>query len=256
MAGNSPAQSTLITTLETHSFRAWSALEEIEYDGWVLRFADGYTRRANSINPVYSSARDINQKIAHCESVYRQRGLRVVFKMTDAVYPHNLDVILDSQGYHCEAETAVYHQPDITALETSMSSFASYTDVLTDDWLDDFVRLNVMDTRHLTTMRQMLNKTEAKMCYMSLNYGQAVVAVGIGVSDGDYLSFYDIVTDTSHRQQGFGTALIQSLFHWGKSQEATKAFLQVVTDNIPALNLYRKFGFNEVYRYWYRVKDV
>lgn len=244
----------LITNLEARSFCAWSALETLDYDGWVLRFADGYTRRANSVNPLYSSTLAINQKIAHCEALYKARGLRTIFKMTEAVHPLDLDIILETHGYKKEAETAVYYQPDITRLDVGMSPIAHYTETLTDEWLNAFLCLNVMDGKHVTTMRQMLNKTDAKMCYMTLSDEQAIVAVGIGVCDGEYLSFYDIVTDNPYRQQGFGTILMQSIFYWGKSQGATKAFLQVVADNMPAINLYLKFGFKEAYRYWYRVK--
>jgi hypothetical protein len=36
--------------LEELSLGAWPARSAVFHDGWVLRFADGYTRRANSVN--------------------------------------------------------------------------------------------------------------------------------------------------------------------------------------------------------------
>jgi ribosomal protein S18 acetylase RimI-like enzyme len=33
-----------------------------------------------------------------------------------------------------------------------------------------------------------------------------------------------------------------------------KAYLSVVVGNVPAENLYKKLGFKEMYRYWYRKK--
>jgi len=89
----------MIRTLEELSMNAWPALQTMLYGGWVLRFANGYTRRANSINPIYPSTRGVEKKIAACEEIYRGRNLRVVYKMTRAVFPENLDAILEGKGY-------------------------------------------------------------------------------------------------------------------------------------------------------------
>ncbi len=42
---------TLVPQIERLSMRAWPALEEEWLDGWLLRAAQGYTDRANSVNP-------------------------------------------------------------------------------------------------------------------------------------------------------------------------------------------------------------
>ncbi len=36
--------------LERTMFRAWPSFEETDYDGWLLRLAGGFTKRANSVN--------------------------------------------------------------------------------------------------------------------------------------------------------------------------------------------------------------
>jgi ribosomal protein S18 acetylase RimI-like enzyme len=36
---------------------------------------------------------------------------------------------------------------------------------------------------------------------------------------------------------------------------AKKAYLAVVNNNIIAKTLYEKIGFQEIYKYWYRIKD-
>ncbi|HEX3029647.1 MAG TPA: hypothetical protein VHT34_10180 [Clostridia bacterium] len=47
---------------EELQMNALPSLQTILFDGWILRFADGYTNRANSINPVYECKEDVNQK--------------------------------------------------------------------------------------------------------------------------------------------------------------------------------------------------
>ena len=56
----------MIHLMEELSYNAWASLQNLYYDGWILRFADGYTRRANSVNPIYPSTHDLNEKIAYC----------------------------------------------------------------------------------------------------------------------------------------------------------------------------------------------
>ncbi|MFN2156932.1 MAG: hypothetical protein ACK2UX_16980, partial [Anaerolineae bacterium] len=45
----------LAEQIEAASLDAWPALEQIAYDGWILRFSDGYTKRANSVNSMYEA---------------------------------------------------------------------------------------------------------------------------------------------------------------------------------------------------------
>ena len=78
----------MIQVIEERSMNAWPALQVVLYDGWVLRFAGGYTRRANSINPLYASGQDVEEKVQHCERLYRSKGLSVIFKMTPESLPH------------------------------------------------------------------------------------------------------------------------------------------------------------------------
>ena len=63
--------------IEEAGFNAWPALQTNLLDGWVLRFADGYTKRANSINPTYPSDRDdLADHVSRCEAIYRERRLQ------------------------------------------------------------------------------------------------------------------------------------------------------------------------------------
>ena len=45
-------RSKLMQKIEELSMNALPAMQTQIYDGWVIRFADGYTKRANSINPI------------------------------------------------------------------------------------------------------------------------------------------------------------------------------------------------------------
>ena len=59
-----------IRYLEELSFNAHPSLQTQYYDGWILRFAKGYSSRANSVNVIYPSFIDIKEKVEECEKRY------------------------------------------------------------------------------------------------------------------------------------------------------------------------------------------
>src|SRR5690349_24012374 len=100
-------RNTMITAIEEVSLNAWASLQTMLYDGWVIRFANGYTKRANSVNPLYPSNIDIEEKLRFCENLYREKNLPLVFKLTPLVYPHDLDERLAERGYQRDSRTSV-----------------------------------------------------------------------------------------------------------------------------------------------------
>src|SRR6478672_4265852 len=97
----------MILPLEERALNAWPALQTVHYDGWVLRFAAGYTRRANSVQPLYPGALPPAEKIAYCAAVYAGRGQPPIYKLTPAAQPAVLDQALADLGYRQEALTSV-----------------------------------------------------------------------------------------------------------------------------------------------------
>ena len=83
---------------EEACLKGWPALHEIWLDGWLLRFAEGHTRRANSINPLRQGSRDLRNKIADCEAAYRAQGLSAIFRIS-TLAERGLDEMLRALGY-------------------------------------------------------------------------------------------------------------------------------------------------------------
>ena len=57
-----------------------------------------------------------------------------------------------------------------------------------------------------------------------------------------------------HRGKGYGTEICESLLSASQRCGVHVAYLQVIRDNIRAVNLYTKLGYKVIYSYWYRVK--
>lgn len=242
----------MIRRLEEVSLSAWPALQTLYYDGWLLRFADGYTRRANSVNAVYDSTLPLDEKIARCEQLYAARGLPTIFKMTEAVHPHDLDAVLEARGYTAEAHTSV-QTVDLAQMELPAAPlfFSSTPD---EDWLALYCRLNEVDPARIPVMRAMLGSIVPAVAYARLEYAGETAAVGLAVADGAYAGLFDLVVDARWRGRGLGRGLVTGLLAWGRAQGAQTGYLQVMLNNVPAQRLYANLGFREAYRYWYWVR--
>ncbi|MDB5083438.1 MAG: family N-acetyltransferase, partial [Bacilli bacterium] len=239
--------------IEELTLNNWQPLQTMLYDGWLLRFAGGYTKRANSVNPILYSTADVNVKIKECERLYTYKELSTVFKITPFVHPNNLDELLGDKGYALIERTSVQilsldrvKQPTLTTVVLD--------ETLTSEWLDTYCRLNNVEL-HKHTMHQMLSNIVTKKCFISLYHQQEVIACGLAVIEREWLGLFDIVTAVNYRKRGFGEQLILNLLQWGRDHGAKSSHLAVVLTNQAALNLYAKIGYHEIYRYWYRVKQ-
>ena len=62
---------------------------------------------------------------------------------------------------------------------------------------------------------------------------------------GDEAEILSIGVTPDRQRQGVGKWLLQRFFDYGASRNMAKAVLEVAEDNLPALALYRNFGFAE-----------
>jgi ribosomal protein S18 acetylase RimI-like enzyme len=242
----------LVRFVEEASLNAWPSLNILFYDGWVLRFAGGYTKRANSASALCHGELPLEAKVAYCEQKYRQQGLQPIFRLTPLIEPE-LDGRLASRGYEQIDITSVQGcalHPGLYPLSTAVQILSGQDGLAT--WLQIFHRLNPA-RRDIAAHEAILQRVISRVCPMVLRDEEVVVACGLGVAIGDYVGLFDIVTAEGQRRKGFGRELTRSLLAWGQEQGATQAYLQVMLSNKPARRLYEQMGFAEIYRYWYRI---
>jgi len=243
----------VIRSLEEISLNAWPAIESLRYDGWLLRFSGGYTRRANSVQCFDPGAKLLDEKIQFCENAYRQRRLRVVFKMTDMSQPAGLDEALSQRGYQKEAATSVQTN-GIAGFSEKPSKRVHAWPRAEPQWLDAYAQLNGVAQEHRPTFAAIVMAIAQPMCCAMAMEGDAPVACGLAVVEGPWVGLFDIVTRQDRRRQGLAGEVIGHLLTWARQAGADKAYLQVMLNNPPALSLYKKLGFAEAYQYWYRVR--
>lgn len=245
------ADLTLARRLEEAALNSWPAPQQQLFDGWVLRWAGGYTRRANSATPLYPGQLSVASKVAHCEALYRARGLRPIFRLTSAVPDDALEALLAARGYHSADLTEVLYLPlDRLALPETGPTDARLRSF--EEWLPQFVRLAGASAASLEPHRAILEAIGGPHAALVLSDGGTAVACGLAVLDHACCGLFDIVTAADRRRRGYGRQLVGALLRWGREHGAAHFYLQVMTSNTVARQLYARFGFETLYtyRYW------
>jgi ribosomal protein S18 acetylase RimI-like enzyme len=85
--------------------------------------------------------------------------------------------------------------------------------------------------------------------------GDEVVACGLAKVEEDHVGLFAVHTAPSLRGRGLGRAIVGALLADAQRRGARTAYLQVTAQNVPALALYRQFGFDIAYEYWYRARQ-
>ena len=242
-----------IRFIEELSFNAHPALNVVFYDGWHLRFAGGYTKRANSVNMLYPSRIPTAEKIDFCESLYAKQSLPTVFKITPLSI--SIDNILARRGYSVVSTTNLMVM-DIPESFPSDFNISAVSEGIHAEWQNDYFRLNQTKSRAIPAAKRIQGNIVHHALTARLSDKNEVVACGLCVIEQSYAGLYDIVVSPQCRRKGYGQDICTSLLNHAIEYGVQKAYLQVVADNEGAIALYKKMGFADMYRYWYRVKNV
>jgi ribosomal protein S18 acetylase RimI-like enzyme len=244
-----------IQRLEEISMNSWPALQQVFFDGWILRTADGYTKRANSVNPLYPSTINLADKVEYCQNYYSRQSLPTIFRLTPAAFPPDLDQFLERRGFRRLDETRVMVRGlDLIEAVPSFGPEVRLIKMDSQEWLAIYNGFAEHGYKHQGKHGQILDAIRHPHCLASLFQHDDAVACGLGVLDGEHIGLFDLITAPEVRRKGFGTTLLRELLEWGRQRGATGAYLQVMEANNPACNLYEKIGFKTRYSYWYRTQ--
>ncbi len=244
--------------VEETCLNAWPALKDVFYDGWLIRLANGATRRTNSVNVIGESRRALADKIAYCESVYRAHAQPTYFRILSTA-PPALDDALDARGYAREDETRTLfmnfraHRPPKTASDIAVEIGEGRASA---QWLAAYQRLSRCSEAEAQGRRDVLAMLSVPAFFAEARDESGEIAsVAFGAIHDGLICLQWVVTDPAQRRRGLSRAALSALLRRGQEAGATGACLQVVANNHSAIRLYEGLGFGrELYRYHYRVR--
>jgi GNAT superfamily N-acetyltransferase len=244
----------LASRVEEACLNAWPALQEVHYDGWLLRLADGKTRRTNSVNVLRNGHRPLAEKIAFCEQFYRQQKATPCFRIL-STSDDGLDEQLGVQGYVAEDVTdTLYmdfakHPPTRTGHEVEIQE-----SVPPAEWISARLEISGTAADDRAKLEKVLQLLALPAAFAACR-GPAgsIDALAKGAIHDGIVCINLVATRPSARRQGLSAACLQAILHWARQRGTSGACLQVLATNTPAIQLYRKLGFSAcLYRYHYR----
>ena len=245
----------LSASAEEACLNAWPALKEIFYDGWLIRLANGETRRTNSVNVIGSGTRALEEKIGHCERIYEAHGQPTYFRIRSNDDPL-LEDVLEARGFRAEDETrTLYMDFEVTPPETSPRTIEISEGRPSEEWLKAHERFCGRPPPKDDTRRRLLDLVALPVAFAATRGANGcILSVAYGAIHDRLVSLQWVATDPARRREGLSRATLSDLLMWAERRGAEGACLQVLAANRPAVKLYESMGFErELYRYHYRV---
>jgi ribosomal protein S18 acetylase RimI-like enzyme len=242
-----------IKTIEDLSLNAWPSHQMELYDGWILRFSHFYTHRTNSVEQFGTSTLSWREKIPYCEAAYKHWGTPTIFKISPLV-SKDFDYMLENRNYE------IQHTTDVMILDMEEAKLnaaideVAVTQTIEREWIDGLFDLKgTTNAIHRAIVPTMYKAISKETICVSIQRQGVIVATGLGILDRDYVGIYAIHVREDFRKMGMARSLCTCILQEGRKRGASKAYLQVVDGNQPAIWLYESLGFKNFYTYWFRV---
>ena len=227
----------LVQQLETRLINAWPSLECQLAHGWILRFAKGYSKRANAATPLIPGVSLSEDLIDHVVRQFDAQKIRPCFRLT-SLQADDVDGRLAARGFE-EIEPTVGMVAELADLPAD-----EIANAYGGDKSDDSILIEIVSR---------IRQTKA---FATLDLDDEPVAWGLAVAERGYVGLYDIVVKPDLRGLGLSRTIVTELMAWGRAQGAARAYLQVREENEVARALYRSLGFSDAYRYTHRVRPL
>jgi GNAT superfamily N-acetyltransferase len=244
--------------LEELAANAWPGLRGALVDGWVVRFARGYSRRANSVLPLYGGVMHLESRIARCEDLFRSEGIAATFKLFPGAEPGSLDAELEQRGYARQASTSMMILEHLTRSgpELPKGMEWSLSEVLTEPWFQVYAADHAAQGRDLEAARAIMEHIVPGHRFCLLKGEDGPVACAMVVLEDGWAGVFDVVVRKDLRGKGLGRLIMERTLAEAAAAGARRSYLQVMDENRPAVSLYQSMGFRLAYPYWYRVQEV
>lgn len=234
--------------LEEIAAKGWPAPATARIGRWLLRAADGWTRRANSVLPLGSPGMPHHHAITAAKEWYAERGLPLRFQIP-VPGAEQLDEVLAAEHFLNDAASFMHVAP-VGAVLANARPRPSLPPVDLQErpnaaWLEAFGASSPVAGVVLTGPRL--------PAFATVEMDGQAVGIARAVVDFDWLGITAVQVAPEYRRHGIGTHLMRAVAAWGRSNGARHSYLQVTESNKIAVNMYEQLGYVMHHEYHYRL---
>jgi GNAT superfamily N-acetyltransferase len=241
-----------LARIEDATLTASQPREQVFYDGWLLRYANGKAKRARSVNLTGPGELPLEEKLAHCADFYARRGVPLIFRLTPFSQPPGVDLALARAGFVAAEETRVMVL-ELGEAHTVPAPPAEYTTLDPAGFGAAVASLHGLDPQRAEVERDRLARSPLDGIYLAVRDGERIIACGSAAIDSERAGVFNMVTAPERRGLGLATGIVGELLRQARARGCITGYLQVDAGNAPARHVYSKFGFRDGYAYWYRL---
>ena len=236
-----------VLACEQRIVNCWPAPSTLIIGGFAVRFAYGYSGRANSASPVQAKAELGAADIEAIETLYREAGLPPTFRDTPLM-TRRMRQRLDARGYDLK-DASFGMVADFTGARFQRRPDVEITPEATDEWLEGVSRFQTPDKRSPEHLKAIVGAIRVPAFFATVRQGSRAIGFGYTAVDRGYAEIASVMLDPAARGQGIGRGMVETLLAEAVAAGATKGFLQVESKNRIAKALYQKLGYRDLYYY-------
>jgi len=245
-----------VRRLEELNNNGWPGIRWSVADGWLVRFGDGFTRRANSVLPLHPGTLPLDARIARCEALLERAGLPPCFKMFPEAEPAGLDGELERRGY---ARFGIGTMRVLEALPAAPPPLpaglrASAPGQPAEDWFACFAQGRGLNPRQVAAARRIMEHIEPEWRCVLLEAEDGPAACALVVAEDGWAGISCVVVRAGLRGQGLGRRVMEQAHAQAAAMGARRTYLMVLDDNWVAGHLYESMGYRAAYPTWTRVR--
>jgi GNAT superfamily N-acetyltransferase len=246
--------------------RGWVAVDQEPLGSWLLRSADGYTGRANSVLTIGDPGMPIDEAISRSEQWYSDRGQPPMFQVTGptgfAIGEHPVGAALMARGYEVGGGRADWARVLVmTGPAHGLPPLAPgaprvmVQDELTPEWLEAHsggrpVVPGATETVLTGSERQLFLSIRDGDAAGSHDSGRIVAIARLAMHPG-WLGIFGMWVHPDHRRRGLARTLLSAVGRFAREHAIRAIYLQVSADNDPGIVLYEGLGFTVHHEYTY-----
>lgn len=232
--------------IEAATAIGWPAQDETNIAGWRLFSGLGPVGRVNSCWPLDFDGSDVEAAIDQVEAHYHTKRLLPQFKLiVDGAAPADLYQKLIRRGYHTASYVAVMTHTcsllppthEVSIMPSVTDAFAAIVTKTSPIALDGQERVEI------------LRRVPNPSAFGEITIEGELVAVGLATFTGQSAGIASMRTKSEFRQRGFARSILRAVGGKAREAGASTLWLQVETDNLPAVCLYQSEGFSLAHHY-------